>query len=101
MTDANHLPSIQQFGLVPQIGPRAKLLKETSPAVYFFRNKEMAHDAVCGWLGDAYAPSTKLVCLTVVLPGTVPLTADPNFGEVEAICGSTVSPEFIVENEEV
>jgi hypothetical protein len=101
VTSEQALPSIRQSGLLPKIGPRSKRLKESSPAIYFFRTKEMAFDAVCGWLGDIYPSKTKLVCLTVALPVETPLTSDPNFGEVEAVCKTPVPPEFIVEGEEV
>lgn len=47
-----NLNSIQFKGLIPKIGPRAKLLGESNKSIYLFPSKEDVDNALMNWLGD-------------------------------------------------
>ena len=47
-----HLNSIQSKGLIPKIGPRAKLLGESNKSIYLFPSKDDVDTALMNWLGD-------------------------------------------------
>jgi hypothetical protein len=99
VTPRHCLRSILQHGLIPMKGPRSEILREPRPAVYFFANKEVAYDAVCGWLGDVHPSSTTLVCLAVTIPSHITLNKDPNFGDVELYSEEKLPPEYILSQE--
>lgn len=52
ITPTTNLDSILKNGLVPAIGPRSKLIKETEPAIYLFTSVASAEDALSSWLGE-------------------------------------------------
>jgi len=95
VTDKNGLAGIAQHGFRPAIGPRSQRLGEKREAIYFFRKREFVDDAVCGWMGDVFPPSSKLYCLEVELPDHIPFLSDPNFGEIEAIVEAEIPPSSV------
>lgn len=95
VTDKNGLTGITQQGFKPSIGPRSRRLGEKKEAIYFFRKREFVDDAVCGWMGDVFPPSSQLYCLEIELPEHIPFSSDPNFGEVEAIVEVAIPPTSV------
>lgn len=78
------------------MGPRSAKFGEKVSAVYFFRSRELAYDAACGWLGDEFPETEELCCLEVAVSAEFPLLCDPNFGEVEVFSTSPVPADCVV-----
>lgn len=76
VTAAKNLPSIAAYGLLPRIGPNAKLLKEPKPAIYLFPTIEDLETAWDTWLGDLFDVDEQVALLKVELTG-------PTHSEVE------------------
>jgi hypothetical protein len=95
VTDEDGVRGISQQGFRPQKGPRSARLGERREAIYFFKNKALATDAVMGWLGDAFPSEKKLFCLEVELPDDFPCEEDPNFGAVETIVKGAVEASCV------
>lgn len=66
------------------------------PAVFFFKDRSFAEDAVCGWLGDLFPPETNLFCLEVEVPEGFPLSEDPNFGDIESFSTVPVPAKYLL-----
>ncbi len=65
VTPASKLDSILRQGLVPGIGPRARMLGEPRPAVYFFTSLEALEDGLGNWLGEQFSEDEPLALLAV------------------------------------
>lgn len=65
VTSARLLPSIQEFGLVPDVGPRSRMLGEHTPRVYLFADPAAAADGVTNWLGECFEPDEMLTLLAI------------------------------------
>ncbi len=96
VTDGEAANKIQAEGLSPSVGPRSAKFGEKSEAIYFFRSREFAYDAVCGWLGEEFPETEELYCLEVVVSDEFPLQYDPNFGEVEASSAEPIPAGCVV-----
>lgn len=95
VTDGKTAEKILKEGLVPKAGPRSRKCGDVR-AVYFFKNRDFAFDAVCGWLGDCFPDDTELFCLEADLPADFPMEEDPCFGEIEAFTRSHVPASHLV-----
>lgn len=95
VTDGKSLKNILKEGLVPAVGPRSQKCEDVR-AVYFFKNRDFAFDAVCGWLGDCFPEASELFCLEVDLPSDFPIEEDPSFGGVESFTLHRVPPKYLV-----
>jgi len=95
VTDGNSVETILKEGLVPKVGPRTQKCADRL-AVYLFKNRDFAFDAVCGWLGDCFPDDTELFCLEVELPADFPVEEDPNFGEVEAFSRYPIPAKHLI-----
>jgi hypothetical protein len=69
VTYASELESISSCGLLPSIGPRAKLAGETQPRVYLFRGLDDVEGALTNWLGDVLTDDRRLALLMVDVKG--------------------------------
>lgn len=96
VTEKSNLPSIQERGLTPRIGPRAIKIPETVPYIYLFKDRNTAGDAVMNWLGDEFPDETELVMLEIKLPkGYVPDLIKTPDAPYEIKCVRTIPAEFI------
>lgn len=68
ITPAINLKSIEQHGLIPQIGSNAQAIGETKPAIYLFPTIEDSDTALGSWLGDLYDDDKDLIRLTITCP---------------------------------
>jgi hypothetical protein len=69
VTYASELESISSCGLLPSVGPRAKLAGETQPRVYLFRGLDDVEGALTNWLGDVLMDDERLALLMVDVKG--------------------------------
>lgn len=65
VTPASNLTAIYAQGLVPQIGPRSRLARESRPAVYCFPTQEAMETALSNWLGEQFDLDEELVVLQI------------------------------------
>jgi hypothetical protein len=68
LTPTRNIRSIMQNGLIPRIGRRARLLGESTPAIYLFPSIEDAEDALEQWYGNEFSDNTRLALLAVNIP---------------------------------
>lgn len=67
VTYAKNVKSIQQHGLIPQIGSASAEYGEEENRIYLFPSKEDATEAVMNWLGDFYDEDEPLALLEIDL----------------------------------
>jgi len=70
ITLTKNLPDILQHGLIPKVGERSALIKETKPAIYLFGSFTDVENALYNWLGDEFEDDT-LALLKVELPRNI------------------------------
>lgn len=68
ITPSINLKSIEQHGLIPQIGSNAQAIGETKPVIYLFSTIEDSDTALGSWLGDLYDDDEDLIRLTITCP---------------------------------
>jgi hypothetical protein len=92
VTLKENLPSILKQGLVPQTGPRAELLGESTDGIYLFKTREDAETALGSWLGEEFE-NEELVLLEVNVPPDAKLI--PTTADYEIVVASPIPPQFI------
>ena len=69
VTPTRMLPKILREGLVPQIGPRARLIHEPRVAIYCFGSVASLQNAE--WLWGEFDETTSLALLEIKVPSTI------------------------------
>lgn len=92
ITTADALTAILAQGLVPQIGPRSKMLNETMPRVYFFSDMSSLEDAMVNWINNAFSEEETLYVLECNLED-LDITSQEN--QFELVCRQTIAPSLI------
>lgn len=70
VTTRSALADIREKGLIPQIGPRAKLMDETIPCVWLFTYQHAMEESIMNWLGDEFDENEDLMICEVTLDNT-------------------------------
>lgn len=102
VTPAVNALSIQDSGLIPNIGPRAQMVPEEKPLIYFFPDRQTAEEALCSWMGDCFCDEEELVLLKVDIPDELMahLHKAPNVG-YEVTCDISIPPQCIISYERI
>lgn len=91
VTPTSNLEVIMKDGLKPGYGPRSAAAAESSPAVYLFRSRADAENAVLNWFGDE-TDEEPLALIRVELPKKVEATSDVAW---EFQVTETIPPKFL------
>lgn len=68
VTPYQNIDSIMQNGIIPQIGPLSKKLREPHPAVFLFNDIISAEEAIMNWYGNEFSEDTKFAMIHINLP---------------------------------
>jgi hypothetical protein len=68
LTPARLVARILREGLAPRVGPRARRIRETVPAIYFFGSTDDLDAGLEQWLELEFDDETPLALLEVDLP---------------------------------
>lgn len=93
VTSASALASIEAQGLIPQIGPRSRLMDEAQPATYFFASKEDVENALMNWLGEEFDDDETILVLEVNLRG---IEIKREIGQFEFTTHQTIEADRIL-----
>lgn len=72
LTPTCNLASIGEHGLIPSIGPAAKLIQETTPRIYLYADLSTIDDDLARRTGDLLSHTQQMAALLVDLSGTRP-----------------------------
>ena len=97
VTDAQSLDSIAEYGLIPLLGVRAKRLGELAPAVYLFKTREQAEDAIVNWLGDE--PEGSGIGLVEIDASRIPGTLEAKSGQFELVSYEAIPACAVLDTE--
>ena len=92
VTPTRNLARIMRDGLLPKIGPRARLIQEPVKGIYLFHSAQDAEEAVMNWLGDQFGEDTQLTLLAVQVP---PGSAQVVGAGYETILTAVIPPQNI------
>lgn len=92
ITPVKNISKIKEKGLIPRIGKRSKLCKETIPRIYTFSTKEDMEDALCNWFGSLFSDDTDLMIIKINTDIEPEKQLDPKY-EYECCFTKPIPPE--------
>ena len=92
VTPISNYDSIMEFGLIPKIGERSKLINDEK-GIYLFHQYEDCLYALMNWLGEEYEDTNeKLITLRISLPDGFPLVITCEWERMSLV---EIPPPFI------
>lgn len=97
VTPTANMASIRSAGLVPLMGDRSSKM-EDDPAIFLFKSKDDADDAVSNWLGDEFDEDEGLTLLQITVPRSFII---PSSAEYEVMVKDVITPDRIIDLGEI
>lgn len=97
VTPSSNIESILASGLRPSLGNRSSKI-EDDPAIFLFKSKDDADDAVSNWLGDEFDEDEGLTLLQVTVPRSFII---PSPAEYEVMVKDVITPDRIIDLGEI
>ncbi len=106
-TEVKNRKSIEEKGLIPQIGRFSKICNEQINAIWMFNDENGLDNALCNWFGEVWeeyaedelgidSENLELSTFKITLPNDFPGLYHPKGEEFfESHCVTTIPPEFI------
>lgn len=68
VTPTSNLKSIMSKGLLPKVGYRSRIAKESIPSIYFFSTLSDVSNGLNNWFGELFEEEIRLSLLQVDVP---------------------------------